>query len=718
MSTDELDVLLIEDNPGDARLIEEMLQDAGELLQRVDATESVAGGATVHREERLSAGLDRLSAGDIDVLLLDLGLPDSTGLDTLATVIDATTFLPVVVLTGLSTDQIGIEAIKNGAQDYLVKDEVESELLVRTIHHAIERNRQEREQTRRRQQLEALNTLTRDLMDAQTGTEVSEYVVEAAEEFLGLPVAAVALYDGETGVLEPTRATDAAAELLATSGLLERGDGAGWQSFVGNENRRISLAEDETTDGSVSELAIFPLTQHGVFVAGATESPGFSATNFEFAETVAGNLESALDRVDRERKLYEREQTLQEQTEALERLNRVNDIIRNIAQALVQASTRAEIESVVCEQLTDAGPYELAWIGEHDTVAEQLTPRASAGSGESYLDEISISTAEDAEAQGPARRAVLTREPQVVNSILENRAFESWRQQALNYGYHASISLPLIYDGTLYGILNIYSGQPGVFDELEQAVLTELADTIAYAINAVERKKALLSSQIRRLTFDVTNSNLGLVEVAKELGAEFFLESIVLRPDGGVRGFYSTRGFEAEEGLEFTHRLPASTVTLISETGEDEETVCLFEADLTSESLAATTLDHGGRLHTYEMADGTATVVVEMAADAAVREFVEMFQEHYPGSELVAQRTHQQPQRSPLELRGRMFDTLTDRQLETLQIAYFSGYFEEPRTRTASEIAGTMDIAQPTFNSHLRAAQQKIFHQLLDDDMS
>ncbi|WP_232702310.1 bacterio-opsin activator domain-containing protein [Halobacterium wangiae] len=716
MSTDELDVLLIEDNPGDARLIEEMLGDAGELLQRVDAGQSVASGATVHHERRLSSGLDRLADLDVDVVLLDLDLPDSTGLDTLAAVIDETTFVPVVVLTGLNTGQVGIEAIQHGAQDYLVKDEVASDLLVRTIHHAIERNHQEREQVRRREQLEALNTLTRDLMDAQTATEVSEYVIDAAEEFLGLHVAAIALYEGESGVLEPTRATEAAAELLEESGILSRGEGAGWQSFVRNESRRLTPPDAEPTDTAVSELAILPLTRHGVFVVGATEPTGFSTTNFEFAETVAGNLEAAFDRVDRERQLQEREQTLQEQTQTLERLNRVNDIIRNIAQALVQASTRAEIETVVCEQLTDAGPYELAWIGEHDTVAEELVPRTSAGSGQSYVDDISISTSEDAEAAGPARRAVLSREPQVVNSILEHRSYESWRQDALNYGYHASISLPLIYEDTLYGILNVYAGQPDVFDELEQAVLAELADTIAYAINSVERKKALLSSRVRRLTFDVTNSNMTLVQLAKKLDAEFVLENVVSRPDGGVRSFFSTRGVSPEQATEFTPTIPASKVTLVSDHVADDEQVCLFEADLTSESLAATALDHGGRLQTYQMVDGKGTVVVEMAADGAVREFVEMLKTQYPGSELVAQRTHEQPQRSPLELRGRMIETLTDRQLEALQIAYFSGYFEEPRTRTASEIAETMGISQPTFNSHLRAAQQKIFQQLLDDE--
>ncbi|WP_254766898.1 bacterio-opsin activator domain-containing protein [Salinilacihabitans rarus] len=158
---DELDVLLVEDNPGDARLIEEMLSDVRELPRRIDPERSTAGRPRIHRENRLADGLEYLEEHDPDVVLLDLNLPDSDGLETLEAVESADEEAPIVVLTGLRDQRTGIEAIGRGAEDYLVKDEVTSALLVRSIQHAIERKQQELERARRRRQLEALNRLNR-----------------------------------------------------------------------------------------------------------------------------------------------------------------------------------------------------------------------------------------------------------------------------------------------------------------------------------------------------------------------------------------------------------------------------------------------------------------------------------------------------------------------------------------------------------------------------
>jgi predicted DNA binding protein/CheY-like chemotaxis protein/GAF domain-containing protein len=711
MSGDALDVLLIEDNPGDARLIEEMLTDAADLLKRVDPVRSTADGSRIHHERTLSAGLERLTESDVDVILLDLGLPESTGLDTLATVADETEFVPIVVLTGLRDEQVGIEAIQRGAQDYLVKDDVASELLVQSIHHAIERNRQERDRARRREQLEAFNSLSRDLMEAESAEQVSEDVVEAADESLGLPATAIALYDDQKGTLRPVGVTDTAEVLVSDTSLLDIGEGSGWQAFIENDKRRVSVPREDT-DGEVAppitELAVFPLAQHGVFITGTTELDGFDATGFEFAETVAGNVEAAFDRVDRERQLQEREQTLEEKNRTLERLNRVNDIIRTIAQSLVQASTRREIEAVVCEQLADVGPYDLAYIGEYDAMAETIKPLESAGHGTEYLDALPVDTGDGEDAVSPSSLAVTDREPKVVDNIAVDRTFGQWRQEMLTRGYHATIALPLVYEETLYGVLNVFTGQSGVFDELEKTVLSELADTIAYAINAVESKKALVSDEVRRLQFTVTDPNLSLLEMSRELDCEIAVENLVPRSDGGVRSFFSTRGAPAADILEFAPRLSSVDLTLVSEYEEDGVPVCLFEADLTAESLTATVLDHGGRTQSLRVEDGVARVEVEVAADAAVREFVDMFQTKYPESELTAQRTQERPPRSTTELRASLTESLTERQLEAFQTAYFGGYFETPRERTAVEIAESMGISQPTFNNHLRAAQRKV----------
>ena len=171
MSEAGLSVLLIEDNPGDARLIEEMFRDAGELSRRIDPDGESEERPAVAHETRLSDGLAATERQPFDVILLDLNLPDSAGLETLATVDERVDDVPVVVLTGVSDQLTGIEAIERGAQDYLVKDEVTSPLLVRSIHHAIERNQQQRERERRREELASLNRLNR------IGQEIAHAVI-------------------------------------------------------------------------------------------------------------------------------------------------------------------------------------------------------------------------------------------------------------------------------------------------------------------------------------------------------------------------------------------------------------------------------------------------------------------------------------------------------------------------------------------------------------
>ncbi|WP_418285073.1 bacterio-opsin activator domain-containing protein [Halorubrum sp. DTA46] len=159
MTDDTLDVLLIEDNPGDARLVAEMLDNAGTQLRRIDLGGSTPDRPSVHHEPTLAAGVALLSERAVDVILLDLGLPDSTGFDTLISVVEAAEFTPVVVLTGQDNRGLGVQTIQNGAHDYLVKNEVTEDLLIHSIQYAIEQSRQERERIRYRKQLEAFNRL-------------------------------------------------------------------------------------------------------------------------------------------------------------------------------------------------------------------------------------------------------------------------------------------------------------------------------------------------------------------------------------------------------------------------------------------------------------------------------------------------------------------------------------------------------------------------------
>mgnify|MGYP000848835600 CR=1 FL=1 len=124
---DGIRTLLIEDNPGDARLMQELLREAGGTVFRL-----------VHRD-CLDAGMAYLTAGEVDVVLLDLGLPDSQGLETFLLFHARHPHLPTIVLTGLNDNNLAVAAVKQGAQDYLVKGQVNSDLLARAIRYAIER---------------------------------------------------------------------------------------------------------------------------------------------------------------------------------------------------------------------------------------------------------------------------------------------------------------------------------------------------------------------------------------------------------------------------------------------------------------------------------------------------------------------------------------------------------------------------------------------------
>lgn len=572
---------------------------------------------------------------------------------------------------------------------------------------------------RHEKRIAGLNDTLAEFMETESKRQVCDIVTEVAEETLNFPVMAIALYDDQKGVLRPTAEHTAVEGLLDATPLLDVGDNAGWDAFVNDDSRRVRdpLEDADTSiEPAITELAIFPLNHHGILLTGSTSAEGFAPADINFAETVAANTTAALDRADREQQLQKRETILQEKNETLDRLSRVNDIIRSIDQALVRASSRTEIEEAVCEHLAAVGPYELAWIGEHDSVAQEVEPTEWAGAEKGFLDALTITTDDRPEGQGPVGQAVKTGNPQVVNNILDDSQYEPWRQDALNRGYHATISLPLHYDESLYGVLNVYASQPGVFDDIEQAVLTEMADTIAYAINAVESKKAIVSNEVTRLEFTVDDTDLQIVKVARELDCEFSLESLVPRTDGRHRMFFSTRGVPADDFVKLGSRLPVTDLSLISEYEKGGDSVSLFEASLDDSSLATTILEHGGRPRSISVKEGTATVTIELAADAAVREFVEMFQTKYSDSTLTAQRNYQRSQQTTQEFQSAVTKELTARQLEVLQIAYFNGYFEEPRTQTASEIADTLDIAQPTFNTHIRTGQRKLYRHLFEEE--
>ena len=144
MSGETINVLLVEDNPGDVALLKIML------------SEECEGGMSIETASRVADAVKRLDAGGVDVVLLDLTLPDAQGVEALVHLQAHAQRVPIIVQTGLDDDDLAVKAMQLGAQDYITKGKPDGRLLVRRIRHAIERTRTARELADQRRRMDAL----------------------------------------------------------------------------------------------------------------------------------------------------------------------------------------------------------------------------------------------------------------------------------------------------------------------------------------------------------------------------------------------------------------------------------------------------------------------------------------------------------------------------------------------------------------------------------
>lgn len=556
------------------------------------------------------------------------------------------------------------------------------------------------EQLQRREQgLSALSDATQELMQLDAG-DITDRIGDIVREVLDVTFASVWVYDETTGELELQSGSSRDYQTVTT--LADRYEERAWQAFVTGQTEVLDkLSTDISADPSQHQLRsgiIVPFGRHGVFCAGSIHPNVFDDPTVKLANTVGANIETALDRADRER-------TVEERNEKLERLNRINQVIREIGEALVEADTRDDIEAMVCERLAAADPYRFVWIGERDVETNTVTSRASAGGHDGYLDGVTITTDENGPAErGPISTALQTQTVQHVQDVLIDPAVKPWREATLAHGFRSWISIPLVYEQTSYGVLTLYSDEPNAFDEMERDVLAELGETIAHSIDAAETRETLQTDTVTELTLSVQELDDVLGCLAREVGCEIEFDGLV-PSDGPVHHFFTIQDTDPDAVVASGSRIAGITdIELIS----DDETYCTFEATVIEPTLASRVVDQQAVLQSFSITDETSTLVVDLPPTTEVREFVETVRSVYPGTDLVTRHTRNRSIASQQDLRDTLDDRLTDRQREILEMAYLSDFFESPRTRTGNELSTALDISQPTFAHHLREAQRKL----------
>lgn len=194
-----LSVLLVEDNPDDADLLREILAEP-----RAERVALVA-------VETLREGLAALDRSPVDLLLLDLSLPDSQGLETVTRALAHPARVPIIVLTGLDDTGVGVEAIQAGAQDYLAKGQVDGALLRRSMRYAIERHRLLAERTADAQVFAALVRVGEALLAGLRTHALLDRLCHVTAEVLGCEATSTWVFDEAADAYLPAAANSRAA---------------------------------------------------------------------------------------------------------------------------------------------------------------------------------------------------------------------------------------------------------------------------------------------------------------------------------------------------------------------------------------------------------------------------------------------------------------------------------------------------------------------------
>lgn len=404
----------------------------------------------------------------------------------------------------------------------------------------------------------------------------------------------------------------------------------------------------------------------------------------------------------------------QRYVEQLHALNEVNQVVHEVADAIIEESTREEIEQRVCESLAATDSYLFAWIGQPNPGSQQVELRAEAGV-DGYLDGTTISVDVDAEeSKGPTGRALQTGEVQTVQRVNTVPEYDPWANKAEAYGFRSSAAIPIVHEGTRYGVLNLYTERPDAFEGQEREMVGLLGKLVGHAIAAADRKRALLSDSLVELELRTTDS-LSALDIPESPTEPVEIEAAVPRGDGEYVAF----GRAATDDREFLDQLVENHPHVAELASVDEVDGQLrFEALLTEPPLLTTLASDGGQLGSAAIEGTDMRMEIQLPPQADVRQTLDAVREAFPSTGLVSKQEVSAEQAAHIRGAQVALEELTERQLESLRTAYYAGYFEWPRGASGEEVAELLGISAPTFSQHLRAAERAVFEALFEDDPS
>lgn len=375
-----------------------------------------------------------------------------------------------------------------------------------------------------------------------------------------------------------------------------------------------------------------------------------------------------------------------------ERRRRLEAVIGAVDDALAGAESRAEFESTVVDRIAAAKPYPFAAVGEIDADAGAFDPRArSVAAAGAAPDRSTIGTL--------GARALETDAVQV-------------RRGSGPAGTDRSLAVvPVAAGDRRFGVLAVATADPTAFADRERVALAAFGRLIGHALLSLSARRLLYADRAIELEFESTDPALLDVTLSRELGCRSTLAHVVPVTEDVYLYYVTLEGADPDAVREFAAAAPAvRTVRLVADRGGTSD----WEFEVRESTITELLAEYGAKTRSAVVEDGRSRTVVEVAPETNVRELVEAVRAAFPETDLVSKREVERSIDSHGDFREQVAAALTDKQRRALEAAYYGGYFEWPRDKSASELAEEMGVSGATFHQHLRGAEREIFTDILE----
>lgn len=465
MKNPPVEILLVEDNYKEAHLLQMVLEEEKDIT------------VNVTRVKRLSEGLEQLTLGSFDVLLLDLNLPDSQGLKTFTTAKARADHLPILILTGLDDANMAMQAVRDGAQDYIPKRRVDGYLLSRSIRYAIERKRSEIALARQNKELALLHRISTKLGQS---LDLQEVLNTALIEILNLKLASQDILRGVIFLKNPhTERIETAATYNVPDDLpcfqrsIKIGEYLCGQAMQLDE---ILVSESCHQDHpyTIQHQQIpnhcnvcIPLKARseiiGVLTMWLDQAQEITETEKHLLEAIASQIAIAAENA----RLYKRACN-----RALEM-----DVLNRTAQYLTAVLELDKVFQLILREVQKMLDVEAASVWLYESAVNEMVLTASVGPGSNRIEGLRMSASE-----GIVGWVIQSRQPILVDdaqahpkTYLEVDAVAGTTTKAL-------IAVPLRNQNNIIGVIEAINPKTEPFDQHSLLLLTTLAGSAAVAI--------------------------------------------------------------------------------------------------------------------------------------------------------------------------------------------------------------------------------------------